>query len=204
MKATSNYFINVAQFTDKLVNLYNRDFKSGDHGTTEDQFIRYMALCGIADLNYASVLDAGCGVGLLYDYLVDALDAFQYMGVDVSPRAIRVAIEHESTIDFRCTNILELTLEEPVEFVIAEGIFRNRFDTEDLTSIRNQILIHGYGLCSKGFAMNFLSTKASNKDEPHLTYWEPGEVLNACLKITPNVILRHDYSPNEFTVYLYK
>jgi len=75
--ADLSYIDHISQFTDKLVNLYNRDYKAGDHGTPEDQFRRYLALCGIADLNYASILDAGCGVGLIYDYLVDALDSFR-------------------------------------------------------------------------------------------------------------------------------
>jgi SAM-dependent methyltransferase len=198
------YIERVSSFTDKLVNLYNRDYKAGDHGTPEDQSRRYQALSGIADLNYASILDVGCGVGLLYDYLVEALDSFQYIGVDVSPRAIRVAMEYQPTIDFRQDNILNVSLEEPVDFVIVDGLLRQRFGDDDLTALRNQILIHCFGLCSKGISMNFLSTQAPSKDETNLTYWEPGEVLSACLKITTNVILRHDYASDEFVVYLYK
>ncbi len=194
----------LSEFTDKLVNLFNRDFKSGDHGTPEDQFRRYLALCGIADLNYASILDAGCGVGLFYDYLEESLDSFQYIGVDVSPRAIRVAIEHQPTLDFRECDLLETTLEEPVDFVVANGLLYVKFGEEDMIAYRNQLLIHLFSLCSKGLAINFLSTRYAQKDEANYLYFDPGETLNACLKVTPNVILRHDYSPSEFTLYLYK
>ena len=199
-----SYINPLSAFTDKLVNLYNRDFKSGDHGTPEDQFRRYMALCGLAELNYASILDAGCGVGLFYDYLLDQLDSFQYIGVDVSQRAIRVAVEHEPTIDFRQHDLLSVTLDEPVDFVIANGLLYLNFGDEDMTAYRNQLLIHLFSLCSKGLAINFLSTRSANKDETNYLYFDAGETVNACLKITPQVILRHDYSPNEFTLYLYK
>ncbi len=197
------YIDSLATFTDKLVDLYNRDYKSGDHGTPEDQFRRYMALCGLGDLNYASVLDAGCGVGLFYDYLQDQLDSFQYIGVDVSERAIRVAIEHEPTIDFRQGNLLETTLDEPVDFVIANGLLTLKFGEDDMIAYRNQLLIHLFSLCSKGLAINFLSPRSPHKDEQHYLYFDAGETLNACLKITPHVVLRHDYEEGHFTVYLY-
>ena len=197
------YVEKISAFTDKLVDLYNRDFKSGDHGTPEDQFRRYMALCGLGELNYASVLDAGCGVGLFYDYLQDQLDSFQYVGVDVSPRAIRVAVEHEPTIDFRQGDLLQTTLDEPVDFVIANGLLYLKLGDEDMTAYRNQLLIHLFSLCSKGLAINFLSARSANKDETNYLYFDAGETLNACLKITPQVVLRHDYEDGHFTVYLY-
>jgi SAM-dependent methyltransferase len=202
--ATTNYLDKLSQFTDKLVDLYNRDYKSGDHGTPEDQFRRYLALAGIADLDYASILDAGCGVGLFYDFLLEQLDSFQYIGVDVSPRAVRVAIEYQPTIDFRQGNLLEFSLEEPVDFVIANGLLYIRNGETDLIAYRNQLLIHLFSLCGKGLAINFPSTRTPYKDENNYLYFDPGETLNACLLISPNVVLRHDYEENNFTVYLYK
>jgi hypothetical protein len=52
-------------------------------------------------------------------------------------------------------------------------------------------------------AFNSLSNWA-NDQEANEFYADPVQVLNFCRELTPWVVLRHDYHPRDFTVYMYK
>ena len=55
----------------------------------------------------------------------------------------------------------------------------------------------------RGAALNMLSTW-SPVQEPAQYYADPAVVLDFCGTLTSRVVLRHDYLPHDFTVYLYR
>jgi 2-polyprenyl-3-methyl-5-hydroxy-6-metoxy-1,4-benzoquinol methylase len=93
---------------------------------------RYSAVAGYAHklAHRGHILDAGCGEGVLLDYL--AIDRFQYTGFDLSPTAIDRARRRHGSAD-----LLVCSLED---FAPPEGV---RYDlivfNEALTSLKNPI-----------------------------------------------------------------
>jgi hypothetical protein len=47
-------------------------------------------------------------------------------------------------------------------------------------------------------------SKYVNYEEEHLNYFSPEEMLSYAKSLTRFVILRHDYLPFDFTLFLYK
>lgn len=67
-----------------------------------------------------------------------------------------------------------------------------------------QLLIRRmFELCKSGVAFNTLSMLADIRN-PGEFYADPAEVIRFCLSLTRRVVLRHDYTPHAFPVYLYK
>ena len=58
-------------------------------------------------------------------------------------------------------------------------------------------------IANKGVALNFLSILSDfYKDREY--YSSPEKILQSALKISRKVVLRHDYMPHDFTIYIYK
>jgi hypothetical protein len=65
------------------------------------------------------------------------------------------------------------------------------------------LLNEAFRVCKKGVAFNSLSVWAENKEEGEF-YADPLNTLGFCSRLIKKVVVRHDYLPNDFTVYLYK
>jgi hypothetical protein len=65
------------------------------------------------------------------------------------------------------------------------------------------MLERGFALCRRGLAWNMFSTLPPQHAE--LLYVEPvSDLLEVCRALTPWLVLRRDYAPNHFTIYLYR
>ncbi len=55
----------------------------------------------------------------------------------------------------------------------------------------------------KGLAFNLISNYVNYRDK-ELYYASPEEIFSFCKKLSRYVVLRHDYMPFDFTIYIYK
>jgi hypothetical protein len=60
-----------------------------------------------------------------------------------------------------------------------------------------------FALATRAVAFNSLSTWSSDQQAGEF-YADPLQTVQFCRELTPWVVLRHDYHPRDFTVYLYK
>jgi len=60
-----------------------------------------------------------------------------------------------------------------------------------------------FSLATSAVAFNTLSTWAQDQEAGEF-YADPLKVVEFCRTLTPWVVMRHDYHPRDFTVYLYK
>jgi len=60
-----------------------------------------------------------------------------------------------------------------------------------------------YALATTAVAFNSLSAWAPDQEAGEF-YADPLQVVDLCRRLTPWVVLRHDYHPRDFTVYMYK
>jgi ubiquinone/menaquinone biosynthesis C-methylase UbiE len=177
---------------------YPPDHRAVKWGSTKSQFLRFKVLCEISpEIFNSDILDVGCGLGHLVDYLIAKQFTGGYKGIDIVDEMIVRAKKRHPLYLFQTNDIDSIPVESH-DYVLASGIFA----FVDVHYIEN-LLPSLFACAKKGLSFNCLSILAPNKDEG-LLFQNPAEILHLCKSISPNVILRHDYLPNDFTVYMRK
>lgn len=193
--------------------LYEKSLR--EHGPTppgvgwrdcESQAMRFDRLISIldGDRDY-SVADLGCGYGALYDYLVLRKAPFRrYVGYDISADMLAHAPQKLQR-DCRARLVVGDTVAEPVDYVLASGIFNVRLDADEAgwadyvwRSVESMA-----EKTRKGFAFNLLTTFVDYRED-HLYYADPGEYLNRCRARWPRAVLFHDYPLHEWTIAIWR
>lgn len=192
----------IIQYYSGLLKKHGDDAKALDWGSRASQEVRFSVLTQIGNLNGFSVLDVGCGLADLYAFMEHRGINIDYMGCDITPQMIERARKRFPELRLEVLDILaEPEPTERFDFVLASGIFYLRW--ENPLAYLEAMVSRMFKLCRRGMAFNTLSTEAPQR-EPAEFHAEPIQVLEACMGITRNVVLRHDYLPNDFTVYLYR
>ena len=150
---------------------------------------------GIGDND--SVLDIGCGVAHLYEFLKMGGWNGKYLGIDPNKKAIDMIDENINTMHGTIEDLPDFM---KYDWVIASGVF-NLGLTENLTfSIIHNMICRA----NKGIVFNML--QAPYADSKYEAY-DPDYVKNKLLKYENDRIeIIEDYMGDdaEFTVYFYK
>ena len=164
--------------------------------------LRFEILCSLWNLNHASILDVGCGFGDFYGFLRKrGVEGFSYLGVDINPALIDVAASLYPDARFEVANIAEAHLPESFDYGFASGLFNDKLD--DNAAFVRQSLDMLHARCRRGFAANFLSDRVDYFPE-HTNHANPAVILDICYHYSNNIVLRNDYMPYEFTVFVNK
>jgi len=164
------------------------------------QLARFKVLSGIGDLNNYSVLDAGCGYGDLYDYLIKIYPQLRYYGVEQIPAILNVALERYSHHtgayffegDFSAADL------PMVDYVIASGSLNYRH-SDNLFILKTIEKL--FNTCRIGFGFNLL--RAIDPPDGFLEAYNPVYITEFCRRLTGRVTLIEDYYNADYTVYLY-
>jgi len=169
--------------------------------TVETQRLRFKVLSEIADLTGTRILDVGCGVGDLFGYLQANHKEVDYLGIDLHSGMVAHATRKYPEGIFLHQSLERV--EETFDYVFVSGAFNLRVD--DNEKYLQTMIQLCYSAAKKGVAFNLLSRYAPN-DSIYLDlyYYDPGIVFSYCKKIAENVMLRHDYLSNDFSIYMYK
>lgn len=171
-------------------------------GSAESQRRRFEVLAAVAAPLAGTVLDVGCGLGDLYLYLKETGFEGAYHGVDLHPGMVAAARARLPEARFEAMDITALSDPLPrYDYVLMSGaanVAHDRYPEALAALIRRM-----FALAGKGVAFNLLSNRADFV-EPGEVYADPGRILHFCLGLTRRVVLRHDYMPHDFTVYLYR
>ncbi len=73
----------------------------------------------------------------------------------------------------------------------------------DAEELAQRIIARMFDLCSEAAAFNSLSSWA-DRPEPDEYHADPVKMVSFCRTLTPWVVLRHDYLPHDFTIFMYK
>lgn len=141
-----------------------------------------------------TVLDVGCGLGALSSFLPSSR---KYEGWDLSKTLIEAARQYWPwPTTFRQRDLYLSTEQSVFDYVVASGLFQFADDARLRAGVRRM-----WELCRKGVAFNFLTKSDGTPDE---TAHGPIGILAFCMSLTPKVVLRTDYLPNDATCYLYR
>lgn len=174
------------------------------YGSPQTQRKKFKVLCKIGDLNGASVLDVGCGLGDLGAYLLEqGISVRQYLGIDISERFVQSARRKYPNLQFEAGDILEMTDLSRFDYVLCTGF--NCHNTGENAALERAVLKRMFDLSVKGCAAGFESTYSPVGDGEGTEYLSnPTALFDYCMSsITPNVVLVHDYMPHDFTLYLF-
>jgi len=193
---------------DKIISWYagnirkfGENIKALQWKTKKSQQLRFQVLTEIADLSNKTILDAGCGFGDLFGFIKEKGIKFKYCGCDITPPMIEIAKKLHSNLEYAAIDFLELPCKRKVDYVIASGLFGIKISESDFflkSAVRKM-----FNFCTKGVAFNCLGNYVDYKED-HLYYAKQEETFAFCRSLTSKVVLRNDYLPWEFTIYLYK
>jgi ubiquinone/menaquinone biosynthesis C-methylase UbiE len=154
------------------------------------------------------VLDLGAGLG---DFLVhlwmNGIDC-DYTGLDLCEHLMRAAgARFAEAAPPRPRFVVGDILEQPepreptYDYVVSSGVFglKTAATVERVVPTLERM----FALCRRAVAVNLLSARTERR-AARSEYFEPSDILQAALRITPAITLRHDYLPNDFTLFLYR
>lgn len=167
-------------------------------GSKSSQEKRFDILTSIStDFFNSSILDVGCGLGHLVDFVKNRNFQGTYVGIDFLEEMIEKAQKKYPELEFYDKYLTDF-VNNFSDYVVMSGVF-----TLANFSIFETMVSEAFRVCKKGLAFNSLSLWADKKEEEEF-YVDPVVALKFCAKITRKVVLRHDYLQNDFTIYMYK
>lgn len=170
--------------------------------------VRFNVMLGLIDMNEdASVLDFGCGNGLLYDYLnVQNIQNISYMGLDISNRFINFCREKYPDASFYCLDINKEDLTLDFDYAICNGVFTEKLDLtfSEMFSFFSETISTLFKSANKGIAFNVMSTHVDYEREDlfHLPHDLLAEFITK--NLSRKYVIRNDYGLYEYSVYIYK
>lgn len=176
------------------------------------QEFRFDILSSEWDFSGKSILDIGCGFGDAYKYLSKKYSIKSYTGVDVVPDLLdygRKMYKEHTNIALLEGNFLELVKEKDPrimghDIAIISGLFNFKLKSKKQNyGFINDVLSGAFDICSDGVCADFLSSKVDYELE-HAFHSEPEKILSFAYDLSRNVVLRNDYFPFEFSVFISK
>ena len=179
-----------------------------DWGSAESQERRFGELLKVCrEKSGGSLIDYGCGYGALLPYMRARGYDLDYTGFDVSERMIEQAgrVSRAERGARFTSDEAEL---EPVDYVVASGLFNLRLDVSD--DAWRGYVVETIGsldrLSRSGFAFNMLTIYSDpERMRTDLYYGDPAFFFDLCKReFSRNVALLHDYDLYEFTIIVRK
>ncbi len=182
-----------------LLNEFGVSSRAVDYHHEGNHLARFLILTGIDDVSQASILDVGCGVGHFAGWLLEHGYEGDYLGIDILPEMIDRARDTHPKMRFEHADILAEPDRFKADYVMSSGIFH----LGD-AALMQRVIGAMYGACRKGVAFNSLSTwDVSGSQRGHFLA-DPLETLSFCRTLTTQLLMRHDYLPHDFTIFLFR
>jgi ubiquinone/menaquinone biosynthesis C-methylase UbiE len=172
------------------------DIRSLGWGSINNQQKRFDILKSFIK-NGEAILDVGCGYGD-FSSMVDG----PYLGIDERENAITIAQLKYPKKAFLYTEFNTMPDSSGFDWVMASGLFsfdESEWERKTLDTIKKM-----YAICKIGLAVNFLSNLKNGYRKPGMKYVYPSTIMILVESISKNIVLRHDYLENDFSVCLRK
>jgi len=190
-----------------------------DWNSAESQRVRFYVLKEI--LVYGkkaagiSILDLGCGLGDLYGFLkADGTltrHKIQYTGYDIAPKLLDVARRKYPEAKFEIKDLLADRDVPRFDYVFCSGALNYKIaEKDEQMDYVKEMLLRMYDLSVYGIAVNFLGEGAIPISDPEAVksgryfFFNPEEIVSFARFTGGRFLLRHDYHPGDFTLYLLK
>ena len=153
-----------------------------------------------------SVMDVGCGLAHLAEYLAKNGLECDYSGIDINPDFIDACRKKLPASRFELLDISGTVPGWKSDLVVCSGLFNN--PVPDPQALLQRSLRNMFAVTRQAMSFNLMSSYVDFID-PALVYFHPEDVFRFCKEhLSPLVTVRHDYQvkpgvvPFEFTVYV--
>jgi SAM-dependent methyltransferase len=164
--------------------------------------VRFRHLVEDLDIKGRSILDAGCGMGDLLPYLHAKTDTFSYLGMDINPGFIEIAKKRYEGHSFSVGNPFDGKLERRFDLVISSGVMNT--NVKGWQKHRKTMVENLFALSSEALAFNMAGSLGKILETPKIAYADAADILEFCSKLTPKLIFKNHYDPEDFTIVMYK
>jgi SAM-dependent methyltransferase len=151
------------------------------------------------------ILDYGCGLGYLYDYLSKHERRFDYTGYDFLPEFIDACAQKYPGGSFQKIDAQELMSGE-FDVVFASGVFnlQTHEDTKQSKSYAFDRISDLFLLSQQVLVCDFLSGFV-DFEQANSQHFSLGEIAEfCCRRLSRRFQIRHDLLPYEFTLIVWK
>jgi SAM-dependent methyltransferase len=169
-------------------------WKNGRHN------LRYQILLSQWKFDNHTLLDFGCGFGDMYGFCVRNEYQVAYEGVDISPQLIAAGKKVYPDAHLWSGDVFEDNAKR-YDFIVSSGVHNLKI-SDNWSFIRSTFDFFD-AHATQGFALNFLSNKV-DYTLPHAYHADPAQILDLAYQYSNRVILRNDYMPFEYTVFVDK
>jgi 2-polyprenyl-3-methyl-5-hydroxy-6-metoxy-1,4-benzoquinol methylase len=210
MKITKTEYSSVVEHYESCFKKYGDTTQGVDWPNQEDLNTRFKVMLELAknDENF-SLLDFGCGSGLLLKYIKSnrVNTRIDYTGLDLSELFISHCKKQYPEYNFISADIL--THQQDIglfDYLIMNGVFTEKINLQhqEMFNYFKKMIKKTFTLCNKGIAFNVMSKQVDweRDDLFHLSLDELAAFLSD--SVSRNFIIRNDYGLWEYTVYVYK
>ncbi len=146
-----------------------------------------------------SVLDVGCGFADFKSWIEAQGKVVDFTGIDLSPDLIRVAEQQHPDARLLCGELFDFAFQAAsFDWVILSGALNEQLHDDGVYA--RKMIASMFVLCAKGLAFNLLDARKIKAHD--LQSLEPQLMVEYCQGLNDKVILRDDYLPNDFTIYM--
>ena len=197
--------------TTGLIKQYERAFEQhGDSAASVlwprgRQDLRFEALTRHFQNSKFSLLDYGCGLCHLKEYLDKRFSNYEYIGADIVPGFTKTVQSKYPTSRARLVNSpFELT--EMVDHVVISGVFNMVLDMkrDDYLNYVKQTIMHLFSICRVSLSVNFMTDRVDfmQLDAHHVNVESMYIFIRD--KLSPRLVLDQSYMPYEFNFVVYQ
>lgn len=165
----------------------------------ESQKARLETILELGNFDNKSVLDIGCGTGDLIPLLEERCSNFKYRGIDINADFITEAKKRYPSHNFSSGEFL-CAKNKAADYIFASGVLTYKIDNYKERYF--ELVKEMFDSAVLGVAFNMLNEQHHSSKGLFATYSIP-EVEGFCRGLTDKLIVRQDYLPRDFTVYLY-
>lgn len=191
----------IADFFRWHVRIYGESWRALGWRSRRTQYKRFEVLADIAPLQHRRILDVGCGLGDFCDYLQSQGLTVDYTGYDLVPDMVARARKRYPQGRFEVRDVLQGLGDERFDYIVSSGAFNIDFGN-NLAAVQSLLRVM-FNACTQGVAMNMLSI-ADPQPDPFFYHYQPQVMQAFCQTFCPRVVVREDYLPNDFTLYLHR
>lgn len=161
----------------------------------QSQEVRFHQLVSLLPFDTASIVDAGCGFGDLFDYLhIHGKDSIHYIGLDALDIMVKEARKRTGQSIYQCDILSDPLIEG--EFYVCSGAL-------NILTLEGgyRFIERCYSASSRGFIFNFLEGKNQSKT---YNYLQAHKIEKLGERLGARVIFCRGYYDNDCTVAFYK
>jgi len=164
---------------------------------------RFRAIWKEIDFNNKTVLDVGCGFGEMAKFLYKRYKNVNYKGVDIVPEFVEIARKNQPYYSFEERDYFNNPIEDKFDIVMASGTLNSNLpqNMEFRKKAIKTMFEHARRVCV--FNMLGAHPQPETPKDSNVWYADSLEILDYCMGLTRRVVLRANYHPKDFTIFMY-